>query len=67
MKNGDIRAKMRFYGVEWVEVAKYLQIPMKDLTRRLNAKEVTPQFRRRLIHAIESISQRSETFYDEYR
>lgn len=67
MKNADIKAQMALYGVEWIEVSRYLNIPMKDLVRRLNGKEVTPIFRRNLLKAIKSISQRSETFYDEYR
>ena len=67
MKNDDIRQKMRLFGIEWLEVARYLDMPLKDLTRRLNVKEVTPAFRKRLLKAIESISQRSETFYDEFR
>ena len=66
MKNADIKAKMRFHGVEWVEVAHYLGIPLKDLTRRLNGKEASPHFRRNLLKAIDSIKKRSETFYDEY-
>ena len=66
MKNADIKAKMAFYGVEWQEVALYLKIPMKDLVRRLNGKEATPQFRRNLLKAIDSISRRPEDFYDEY-
>ena len=67
MKNADIRRRMDFYGIEWVEVARYLYIPLKDLTRRLNSKKVTPAFRRNLLKAIDCISQRPEGFYDEYR
>lgn len=67
MKNAEIRRKMALYGVEWEEVARYLQIPMKDIVRRLNTKEATPLFRRNLLKAIDAIRQRSETFYDEYR
>lgn len=67
MKNADIKAKMRLFGIEWIEISRYLNIPMKDLTRRLNSKEASPQFRRHLMQAIESISKRPETFYDEFR
>lgn len=67
MKNEEIRRKMALYGIQWEEVARYLKVPMKDLVRRLNSKEVTPIFRRNLLKAIEAVRQRSETFYDEYR
>ena len=66
MYNADIKAKLRYFGIEWEEIAIYLKIPMKDLVRRLNEKEATPIFRRKLYKAIESISQRPEDFYDEY-
>lgn len=58
---------MRLNGIEWVEVARYLNMPMKDLTRRLNGKQATPQFRKHLEEAIDKISRRPETFYDEYK
>lgn len=67
MKNAEIKAKMRLAGIEWVEVATYLKIPMKDLVRRLNSREVSPVFRRKLMQAIDVISRRPETFYDEYK
>lgn len=67
MKNADIKQKMDYYGIEWVEVASYLHMPMKDFTRRLNGKEASPPFRRNLLKAIDSIRRRSETFYDEFR
>ena len=67
MKNADIKARMRLSGIEWVEVATYLKIPMKDLVRRLNSREVSPVFRRKLMQAIDVISRRSEFFYDENR
>ena len=67
MKNADIRRKANYYGVEWQEIAVYLQIPMKDLVRRLNEKQVTPAFRRNLLKAIDSIRKRPEEFYDDFR
>jgi hypothetical protein len=67
MKNADIKAKMRLYGVEWEEVARTLHIPLKDFTRRLNNKEASPQFRKNLLKAIEAIHARPESFYNEYR
>jgi hypothetical protein len=67
MKNADIRAKLRLYGIEWVEVSRYLGMPLKDLVRRLNGKEASPPFRRSLLEAIETISRRPENFYDEYK
>ena len=67
MKNADIKAKMRLYGIEWEEVARALRMPLKDFTRRLNNTEASPAFRRHLLKAIDNISKRPENYYDEYR
>ena len=66
MKNADIKAKLSLYGIEWVEVATSLKIPLKDLVRRLNTKEASPQFRRDLLKVIDRIRQRPEDFYDDF-
>lgn len=66
-KNDDIRRLCDLHGVEWVEIARSLDMPIKDLVRRLNARTITPEFRRHVMEAIEKIRQRPEDFYDEYR
>lgn len=55
---------MRMNGVEWIDVARFLGMNMKDFIRRLNGKQATPAFRRNLLHAIDKISQRPEDYYD---
>lgn len=67
MKNSYIKAQMQFHGIEWSELADCLHVPLKDLVRRLNGKEATPQFRRNLMRAITTLSQRPEilNFYDD--
>ena len=66
-KNGDIRQMCSLYGVEWAEISRGLNIPMKDLVRRLNRKTISPDFRRILIAEINRIRRRPEDFYDEFR
>ena len=65
MKNADIKQTMQENGIEWLEISRYMHMPMKDLVRRLNSKTVSSAFRRHLMQAIKVISSRSETFYDE--
>lgn len=67
MKNADLKLRIRQNGLEWDELSRELRIPMKDLVRRLNKKEISPLFRRRILEAIDHLSQRSEFFYDEFR
>lgn len=66
-KNDDIRRLIRLYGIEWEEVAIDLRIPMKDLTRRMNGKTLSPDFRRRVIQSVQKIARRPEDFYFENR
>lgn len=55
---------MRINGVEWIDVARFLGMNMKDFIRRLNKKQATQAFRRNILHAIDKISQRPEDYYD---
>lgn len=67
MKNSDVKKVIQEKGIEWTELAKSLHMNMRDFTRRLNGKTVSPIFRKHLLDAIERISQRPEDYYDEYR
>lgn len=62
-KNQDIRKLCDMYGIEWLELATGLRMPLKDFVRRLNEKTVTPDFRRSVLKQIEKIKRRSEEFY----
>ena len=66
-KNEEIRRLFKLYGVEWVEVAKGLNMPLPEFSRLLSKRTISPLFRRRVVAQIERVARRSESFYNEYR